>query len=159
MAVWYVGNGMMIYLHVFETFPHAAAMATLLLYAFLLNAFLLNAFLLASLLPYPLLLWYQIWRQIIFKREEESLVSSLLNRSVAKIDIKVKVTTWIGHLPYLVSYFSGATLFARFKKPSHLFPRSVFRWQCGVWEMHDDIFARRWDFPLCYCHGCCCSIF
>ena len=51
--------------------------------------------------------------------------------------------TWIGHLPYLVSYFSGATLFARFKKPSHLFPRSVFRWQCGVWEMHDDIFARR----------------
>ena len=26
-----------------------------------------------------LLLWYQIWRQIIFKREEESLASSLLN--------------------------------------------------------------------------------
>ena len=35
--------------------------------------------------------WYQFWRQIIFKREEARL------SSVAKIDINVKVTTWIGH--------------------------------------------------------------
>ena len=35
-----------------------------------------------KLIRYP---WYQIWRQIIFKREE------------AKIDSKVKMTTWIGH--------------------------------------------------------------
>ena len=29
-----------------------------------------------------------------------------------------------------------------------LFFKSDFMWQFGVWEMHDDIFARRWDFPL-----------
>ena len=32
-----------------------------------------------ALSMYSLLLWYQFWRQIIFKREEESLVCSLLN--------------------------------------------------------------------------------
>ena len=47
---------------------------------------------------------------------------------------------------FLLNAFLQASLYLKIWE---LFFRSVFRCQCGVWEMHDDIFARRWDFPLC----------
>ena len=42
------------------------------------------------------LCWYQIWRQIIFKREKKSLAFSLLNM-ICRQNCRLKVTTWIGH--------------------------------------------------------------
>ena len=63
------------------------------------------------------------------------------------------VITNTSHTKVQVNWLPVATIFASSEKLSHFYLRSVFRWQCGVWEMHDDIFARRWDFPLCCCHG------
>ena len=44
-----------------------------------------------------LLRWYQFWRQIIFKREEARLSSSLLNIICYQIWYQILTSTWIGH--------------------------------------------------------------
>ena len=54
-------------------------------------------------MPYPLLHWYQFWLQIIFRREEARLSSSLLNIICNQIRYQILTTTWIGH-KYVCTY-------------------------------------------------------
>ena len=98
---------------------------------------------------YLQILWHP--ETYIFKKKYSSHICMSLRLSPAVSFWKFVITN-TSHTKVQVNWLPGATIFASSEKPSHLFLRSVFRWQCGVWEMHDDIFARHWDFPL-LCHS------